>query len=326
LANDFCFEGIPKGSTVAVSTYMVSEHGHHADQKEFFMKGYRELLRRVEPERIICYNKPFPEMEGNIVYVDYELSSWKYQNEEYVPSKYLPYICGEAPLPPDSGIVIKSGCVLREDTPFKGMGSAYGGEWKPAKAEDERFLGKPGEIKKTQAPGKRGGYRRETKIGPDGKAIRERHHTDHLQPGKHSSPHDHEIDWSQGFPRLGDAINYPDGAPEFKGFGGDVKMAAWVGTNSLEDNRFKSISDFKWCLYCGGEVQFEWKDKIFAIFPKQRKTPDSPIQICITQVLVDNMEETEMWCDTADEVLEYRIDGDRLRDIITDVTVWDRTI
>lgn len=28
---DFCFEGIPKGSTVAVSTYMVREHGHHAD-------------------------------------------------------------------------------------------------------------------------------------------------------------------------------------------------------------------------------------------------------------------------------------------------------
>ena len=42
---DFCFEGIPKGSTVAVSTYMVSEHGHHADQKGFFMKGYRKLLR-----------------------------------------------------------------------------------------------------------------------------------------------------------------------------------------------------------------------------------------------------------------------------------------
>ncbi len=143
---DLCFEGIPKGSTVAVSTYMVSEHGHHADQKEFFMKGYRELLRRVEPERIICYNEPFPEMEGNIVYVDYELSSWKYQNEEYAPSKYLPYIRGKAPLPPDSGIVIKSGCVLREDTSFKGMGSAYGGVWKPSKPEDERFLGEPGEI------------------------------------------------------------------------------------------------------------------------------------------------------------------------------------
>ena len=42
---DFCFLGIPKGSTVAVSTYMVSEHDNRCDQKEFFMKGYREMLR-----------------------------------------------------------------------------------------------------------------------------------------------------------------------------------------------------------------------------------------------------------------------------------------
>ena len=28
--------------------------------------------------------------------------------------------------------------------------------------------------------------------------------------------------------------------------------------NSLEDNRFKSISDFKWCMKCGGEVEIEW--------------------------------------------------------------------
>ena len=71
---DFCFLGIPKGSTVAVSTYMVTEHDNRCDQKEFFLRGYREMLRRIEPERIICYNTPFPEMEGNIVFVDYELS------------------------------------------------------------------------------------------------------------------------------------------------------------------------------------------------------------------------------------------------------------
>ena len=29
----------------------------------------------------------------------------------------------------------------------KGMGSAFGGEWKPKKPEDERFLGEPGIIK-----------------------------------------------------------------------------------------------------------------------------------------------------------------------------------
>ena len=75
---DFCFEGIEKGSVVAVSTYMASEHDNRCDQKEWFMTGYNELLRRIEPERIICYNTPFPEMQGNIIYVDYERSSWKY--------------------------------------------------------------------------------------------------------------------------------------------------------------------------------------------------------------------------------------------------------
>ncbi len=61
---DFCFDGIEKGSTVAVSTYMASAHDNRQDQKEWFMAGYNEMLRRIEPERIICYNTPFPEMQG----------------------------------------------------------------------------------------------------------------------------------------------------------------------------------------------------------------------------------------------------------------------
>lgn len=74
----------------------------------------------------------------------------------------------------------------------------------------------------------------------------------------------------------------------------------------------------------------KWKpakpeDGLF-IFSKLQRTPSSPIQILISQVLIDNMEETEKWCDTADEVLEYQIDGERLRDIITKVEVIDRTI
>ena len=32
------------------------------------MAGYNEILRRIEPEKIICYNTPFPEMQGNIVW------------------------------------------------------------------------------------------------------------------------------------------------------------------------------------------------------------------------------------------------------------------
>ena len=65
---------------VAVSTYMASEHGNHQDQKEWFLAGYNEMLRRIQPEKIICYNTPFPEMQGNIIPVDYERSSWKYMS------------------------------------------------------------------------------------------------------------------------------------------------------------------------------------------------------------------------------------------------------
>ena len=52
---DFCFNGIEKGSTVAVSTYMACAHGNRADQKDFFMAGYNEMLKRIEPETIICW-------------------------------------------------------------------------------------------------------------------------------------------------------------------------------------------------------------------------------------------------------------------------------
>lgn len=79
---DYCFEGIPKGSTVSVSTYMVSEHGSVPAQKEFFLKGYNEMLKRIEPERILCYNKPFPEMQGNIIIIDYDESSWRHMEED----------------------------------------------------------------------------------------------------------------------------------------------------------------------------------------------------------------------------------------------------
>ena len=173
---DFCFEGIEKGSVVAVSTYMVWSHDNRQDQKEWFLAGYNEMLRRIEPEKIICYNTPFPEMQGDIVFVDYERSSWK----------YMSYERGAAAKEDLDAFKIDDTYLSNRDTiePFliggytdKGGGSAYGGKWKPSKPEDERFLGKPGEIKHEGE--------KETHIGDDGKADRERHNTDHNRPDKH---------------------------------------------------------------------------------------------------------------------------------------------
>ena len=193
------------------------------------------------------------------------------------------------------------------------------GDWKPKKDDDKRFLGKPNSTKRTHKDGKKGGYERDTKIGPDGRATKERHYTDHGFPNMHSNPHDHEINWDEttGAPKPGSPINYPDGAPEFKSFKGAVIMSKKMSEEErLEESRFKTIEDFKWAVGNGAEVEFEWNDKVYGI-----AHPNGTIS-----VYEYYKPETELVCNTPDEALEYIIDGQKLRDIITKVKVWDRTI
>ena len=306
---DFCFQGIEKGSTVAVSTYMASEHDHRQDQKEWFMAGYNEMLRQIEPERIICYNTPFPEMSGNIVYVDYDRSSWRYMNyERRIPKEDLDcYLIG--------GANFHNYDTMESYRVGKGGGSAYGGAWKPSKPEDYRLFGKPGEIKITYA---KDGTKIETKIGEDGRAVSERHHTTAPNAKYHSDPHDHIINWES--PRYGmpnfekPHINYwpedyPNGAPEFKKYRGETMY------NSEEDNRFKTISEFKECIIRGGEPVFVWNGESYGVCFADNG-------YCIARIDGTG----EKMCATADSVLEYQLDGDRLRDVITRVAVISRNI
>ena len=307
---DFCFEGIEKGSVVAVSTYMASEHDHRKDQKEWFMAGYDEMLRRIEPKKIICYNTPFPEMTGDIVAVDYDLSSWRYMNQKQITTTFDCYKIG-------STFSQKCG-TLEPYMIGKGGGSVYGGEWKPSKPEDYRLLGTPGEIKISYA---KDGTKIETKIGSDGRAVSERHHTTSPNPKYHSNPHDHKINWE--FPRYGIPNfekphtnywpdEYPDGAPEFKLFGGSTMKYLF---NTEEDNRFKTISEFKECIIRGGEPVFTWRGITYGVC-------FSDIGYCIARA--DGS--YEKLCTTPDSVLEYTVSGDRLRDVITQVTVISRAI
>ena len=62
---NFCFDGIEKGSIVAVSTIGIKK------EKSHFMLGYNEMLSRIRPSKIICYGKPFDEMKGDIIEVNY---------------------------------------------------------------------------------------------------------------------------------------------------------------------------------------------------------------------------------------------------------------
>ena len=57
---DFCFDGIEEGSIVAVSTY------YRENNEEEFMLGYNEMLKRIKPSLILCYDEPFKSMTGNI--------------------------------------------------------------------------------------------------------------------------------------------------------------------------------------------------------------------------------------------------------------------
>lgn len=61
----FCFDGIEVGSVIAVSTIGMRT------EKQLFMAGYKEMLRRIKPKTIICYGEPFEEMEGKLIVIDY---------------------------------------------------------------------------------------------------------------------------------------------------------------------------------------------------------------------------------------------------------------
>ncbi|MBO5513911.1 MAG: DUF4417 domain-containing protein [Mogibacterium sp.] len=61
----FCFDGVEKHSIVAVGM-IGCKHERIA-----FMRGYNAMLESIEPSAIICFGKAFPEMEGNIIQVDY---------------------------------------------------------------------------------------------------------------------------------------------------------------------------------------------------------------------------------------------------------------
>ena len=93
--------------------------------------------------------------------------------------------------------------------------------------------------------------------------------------------------------------------------------ATIVPANTPEQNRFKTISDFKDCIRWGGEVEFSWHGTIYDV------THRSGGEISIAMA---HRQDTEKLCATPDEALDYMVGPDRLRDVITKVTVLDRTI
>ena len=83
-----------------------------------------------------------------------------------------------------------------------------------------------------------------------------------------------------------------------------------------EAYRFKTISDFKERMRYGAEVVIEWKGQEYGIWSENGT-------IRVTCSSTPN--ESRIF-DTADDALDYMLGSDRLRDVITQVTVLDRTI
>ncbi len=87
-------------------------------------------------------------------------------------------------------------------------------------------------------------------------------------------------------------------------------------TYNEEAMRFKTISEFKDCVKRGAEIVIEWNGVEYGIFwdhasKRHYIGHDSP--------------DTNVYYDTPDELLEYKLGEDHLRDIITKAIVIDRT-
>ena len=97
-------------------------------------------------------------------------------------------------------------------------------------------------------------------------------------------------------------------------------MNTQVQTNSFEVNRFKTISDFKWSMICGGEVTFEWNNILYGVYRDGMYENNEKYCICLING------EDEHRFDSLDDLLNTFVGADRLRDIITQITVWSRNI
>lgn len=65
MSYSFCFDGIAHSSIVAVGMI-----GCKANKRDF-LRGYNAMFEQIEPSAIICFGSPFPEMQGNLIVVDY---------------------------------------------------------------------------------------------------------------------------------------------------------------------------------------------------------------------------------------------------------------
>ena len=157
----FSFDGIDEGSVVAVSTVGMRT------EKQLFIAGYKEMLRRIKPKAIICYGEPFDEMEGKLIVIDYAKTNNLTQEKSFV-APIVKYV---------RGFVEKGG----------GAAGGGGGTSLPirGKPNSKRSLFKDGKLIQERI------------YDENGQAKTDIDYTDHGNPTRHPEvPHEHEWDWS----------------------------------------------------------------------------------------------------------------------------------
>ena len=157
----FSFDGVDEGSVVAVSTVGMRT------EKNLFMAGYKEMLRRIKPKAIICYGDPFDEMEGKLIVIDYVATNNLTQEKGFgVP--IVKYVRG----------LIEKG----------GGAAGSGGETSlpiNGKPNSKRSLFKDGKLIQERI------------YDENGQANKDIDYTNHGNPLKHPEvPHEHNWDWS----------------------------------------------------------------------------------------------------------------------------------
>ena len=67
---EFCFDGLPKHSTVAVSSVGVKRDSQwNGKEDNLFVKGYNEMMRRLEPTAVLFYGDKIDGVPGNIIHI-----------------------------------------------------------------------------------------------------------------------------------------------------------------------------------------------------------------------------------------------------------------
>jgi hypothetical protein len=192
---------------------------------------------------------------------------------------------------------------------FSGMGSVYGGGWKPKKESDRRFLGEPGTTNITTNSK---GERISTNIGPDGRATDETHNSDHGNPSEHANPHIHPVNWNPdtGAPSLGNGVPLS----EYNVGKGLNHLGLFI--NVTDNEYFETLYEFTDALNRGGEIQFLWNNHEYSVLPSNGR-----FVICEA-----NLPETSCWYDDTEALLNHKVDGEKLRSIIKRAVITSRTL